>query len=66
MYIENNTPKNIPNSVAAVPIKKPTIKKIFVIEIFWTPIDFKIAISLVLFLTDLGMDSNFKTPKFRN
>ena len=52
-YIENNTPKNIPNNVAETPIKKPTIKKIFVIEIFWTPIDFKIAISLVLFLTKI-------------
>ena len=47
------TPKNIPKSVAVVPIKKPTIKKIFVIELFWTPIDFKIAISLVLFLTNI-------------
>ena len=43
----------IPNKVANVPIKKPTKKKILVIELLWTPIDFKIAISLVLFLTSI-------------
>ena len=43
----------IPNKVANVPIKKPTKKKILLIDLFLTPIDFKIAISLVLFLTSI-------------
>ena len=53
MFIENITPIIIPNIVENVPIKKPTKKKIFVIEVFWTPIDFRIAISLVLFFTNI-------------
>ena len=53
MYIENITPNNIPNKVAELPIIKPTIKNILVIELFCTPIDFKIAISLVLFFTNI-------------
>ena len=53
IYTENKTPRNIPKRVAVDPIKKPTIKKIFVIELLWTPIDFKIAISLVLFFTSI-------------
>ena len=52
-YIENNTPNIIPNKVANDPIKKPTIKKIFEIDLFKTPIDLSIAISLVLFLTKI-------------
>ena len=52
-YIENNTPKIIPNKVAKDPIKKPTIKKILEIDLFKTPIDLSIAISLVLFLTKI-------------
>ena len=53
MYNENKTPKIIPNKVAKDPIKKPIIKKIFEIDLFWTPIDLSIAISLVLFLTNI-------------
>ena len=53
IYIEKITPRKIPNNVAIVPIEKPTIKKIFIIDLFSTPIDFKIAISLVLFLTKI-------------
>ena len=34
IYIENITPRNIPKTVAEVPIKKPTMKKILVIELF--------------------------------
>ena len=41
----------IPKIVADVPIIKPTKKKIFIIDLFNTPIDFNIAISRVLFLT---------------
>ena len=52
-YIENNTPIIIPNIVAKDPIIKPTLKKIFDIDLFETPIDFRIAISLVLFLTSI-------------
>ena len=52
-YIENVTPKIIPNIVAVVPIKTPIRKKIFIIDLFRTPIDFKIAISLVLFFTKI-------------
>jgi|OM-RGC.v1.016730402 hypothetical protein len=52
-YIENVTPKIIPNNVADVPIITPTKKNIFIIDLFNTPIDFKIAISLVLFLTNI-------------
>jgi len=39
--------------VADIPIIKPTKKKIFIIDLFKTPIDFKIAISRVLFLTNI-------------
>ena len=49
MYRENKTPNIMPNNVANDPIKKPTIKKILVIDLFKTPIDLSIAISLVLF-----------------
>ena len=52
-YIENVTPKNIPKIVAEVPIERPTRKKILIIDLFKTPIDFKIAISRVLFLTKI-------------
>ena len=52
-WVEKITPRKIPNNVAIVPIEKPTIKKIFIIDLFSTPIDFKIAISLVLFLTKI-------------
>ena len=52
-YIENVTPKNIPKIVAEVPIETPTRKKILIIDLFKTPIDFKIAISRVLFLTSI-------------
>ena len=46
-------PTATPNSVADVPIKKPTKKKIFFIDLFDTPIDFSMPISLVLFLTKI-------------
>lgn len=52
-YNENTTPKIIPKIVAVVPIKNPTRKKTFIMDLFNTPIDFKIAISLVLFLTSI-------------
>ena len=39
--------------VADVPMITPIRKKIFTIDLFNTPIDFKIAISLVLFLTNM-------------
>ena len=53
IYIENIIPKATPNVVAEAPIANPTKKKIFLIELFLTPIDFKIAISLVLFFTKI-------------
>ena len=53
IFIEKNIPIRIPNIVEIVPIKNPTKKKILVIDEFWTPIDFKIAISLVLFFTNI-------------
>ena len=53
IYIENKTPNIIPNMVAEDPIIKPTIKNIFEIDLFNTPIDLSIAISLVLFLTNI-------------
>ena len=53
MYKEKITPKKIPNKVADVPIIIPTKKNILVIDLFNTPIDFKIAISLVLFFTKI-------------
>ena len=53
MYIENRIPKITPKKVALDPIINPTKKKIFLIELFLTPIDFKIAISLVLFFTKI-------------
>ena len=46
-------PITTPKIVALHPIINPTKKKIFLIELFLTPIDFKIAISLVLFLTKI-------------
>ena len=51
MYNENKTPKKMPNTVAEVPIITPIKKKILTIDLFNTPIDFKMAISRVLFLT---------------
>ena len=53
MYNEKVTPKKIPNKVAEVPISTPIRKKILIIDLFKTPIDFKIAISRVLFLTKI-------------
>ena len=53
IYNENVTPKKIPKIVAEVPIITPIKKKIFIIDLFNTPIDFKMAISLVLFLTNI-------------
>ena len=38
MYKENITPKKIPKKVAEVPIITPTKKKIFIIDLFSTPI----------------------------
>ena len=52
-YIENATPKMIPKNVADVPIINPIKKNIFTMDLFKTPIDFKIAISRVLFLTSI-------------
>ena len=52
-YKENVMPKKIPKIVADVPIETPTKKNILVIDLFSTPIDFKIAISRVLFLTKI-------------
>ena len=52
-YIEKITPNIIPKIVADVPIIIPTRKKIFTIDLFRTPIDFKIAISRVLFFTKI-------------
>ena len=53
IYKENITPKKIPNNVAVVPIVTPTKKNILVIDLFKTPIDLRMAISLVLFLTKI-------------
>ena len=53
IYTENRIPKMTPKSVALVPIVNPTKKKIFLIDLFLTPTDFKIAISLVLFFTNI-------------
>ena len=53
IYKEKITPKKIPKKVAVVPIIVPTKKNIFVIDLFKTPIDIKIAISLVLFFTKI-------------
>ena len=47
------TPNIIPKIVAEVPIMTPIKKNILIIDLFKTPIDFKIAISLVLFLTKI-------------
>ena len=66
-YSENVTPKKIPNIVAEVPIITPIKKKILTIDLFKTPIDFKIAISLVLFLTKIvNPDIILKIPKSLN
>ena len=51
--MENVTPRIIPKIVAEVPIITPTMKNILIIDLLRTPIDFKIAISLVLFLTKI-------------
>ena len=53
IYNEKITPKKTPKIVADVPIITPIKKNIFTIDLFKTPIDFKIAISLVLFLTKI-------------
>ena len=53
MYNEKVIPKKIPNKVADVPINTPIRKKILIIDLFKTPIDFRIAISRVLFLTKM-------------
>jgi hypothetical protein len=53
IYREKVTPNRTPNIVAEVPIVTPTKKNIFTIDLFRTPIDFKIAISRVLFLTNI-------------
>ena len=52
-YIEKVTPNIIPNAVADEPIITPTKKNILIIDLFKTPIDFKIAISRVLFFTKM-------------
>ena len=49
--MEKTTPNIIPKIVAVVPMITPTKKNIFTIDLFKTPIDFKIAMSRVLFLT---------------
>ena len=46
-------PKTTPKIVALHPIINPTKKKIFLTDLFLTPMDFKIAISLVLFFTKI-------------
>ena len=51
MLYENNTPRITPNKVPAIPIEDPVTKNILFIEKLEKPIVFKIAISLVLFLT---------------
>ena len=51
--VKKVTPKKIPKIVAEVPIITPTKKNILIIDLFNTPIDFKIAISLVLFFTKI-------------
>ena len=53
IFIEKIIPIIIPVTVEIVPIENPTKKNILVIEEFWTPIDFRIAISLVLFFTNI-------------
>ena len=50
-YKENVTPNIIPKIVAEAPMITPTKKNIFIIDLFKTPIDLRIAISRVLFLT---------------
>ena len=52
-YIEKVIPKIIPKIVAEVPIITPIKKKIFMIDLLRTPIDFSIAISFVLFFTNI-------------
>ena len=53
MYKENIIPKKIPKSVAVLPIITPIRKNILTIDLFRTPMDLRIAISLVLFLTKI-------------
>ena len=52
-YIEKNIPIIIPKIVADIPIMTPTKKNILIIDLLRTPIDFNIAISRVLFLTNM-------------
>ena len=52
-YIEKVIPKIIPKIVAEVPIITPIKKKIFTIDLLRTPIDLRIAISFVLFFTNI-------------
>ena len=52
-YNEKVIPKIIPNKVADIPIITPIKKNILIIDLFKTPMDFKIAISRVLFLTSI-------------
>ena len=47
IYMEKTTPITTPKRVAEVPIITPTKKKIFVIDLFKTPIDFNIAMSFI-------------------
>ena len=53
IFFEKKIPIIIPEIVERVPIKNPTKKNIFLMEELVTPIDFSIAISLVLFLTNI-------------
>ena len=53
IYIEKVTPNIIPKIVAEVPIITPIKKNIFTIDLLRTPIDLRIAISLVLFFTKI-------------
>ena len=50
MFIENRVPSRSPVIVAVKPIKKPVRKKDLIIDFLSNPKDFRIAISLVLFL----------------
>ena len=52
-YFAKTTPNRTPKKVAEAPIETPIKKKIFIIDLFNTPIDFNIAISRVLFLTKI-------------
>ena len=59
----------MPKIVAVDPIITPTKKKILIIDLFKTPIDFNIAISLVLFFTrivspEIILKTNFLFPLY--